>query len=235
MKLKKVVPRVSSDGARPPPVPNNIVVPPWKPVQLKDPLPSFCKHNEILRYYGPYCDASKEELRAISLELDNYGNPSSPMFDLGNHGAFVDFSILIACLFDYEGSADEIRNNVEGALSHKGFKIQFVRTEDELISQMDNYDEVWVISHNTSNKKTTEAMSKLLEYNRRGKGVAVFGDNDPWFASANEFLKLLGFELIGNTPGGNVLTVGSQDVSRQFGNHLLTTGTLKLFEGITLR
>jgi hypothetical protein len=40
--------------------------------------------------------------------------------------------------------------------------------------------------------------------------------------------------LIGNTPGTGTLSVGLPTTTGQFGRHLITSGIVKLYEGVTI-
>jgi hypothetical protein len=77
----------------------------------------------------------------------------------------------------------------------------------------------------------------VMQFHERGGGLLVWGDNDPYFGHANvvlpELLKTK-VELIGNTPGGKPLSVGKPTEKGHFGPNIITTGVIKLFEGITI-
>ncbi len=41
-------------------------------------------------------------------------------------------------------------------------------------------------------------------------------------------------KLVGNTPGGKVLKLGDATKTGQFGPHIITTGVINLYEGVTV-
>jgi len=75
-------------------------------------------------------------------------------------------------------------------------------------------------------------------FHSQGGGLFLWGDNDPLFEHANAVLSYTfqdpNLVLIGNTPGGQVLSVGMPNISGQFGRHIISSGILKLYEGITI-
>jgi len=64
----------------------------------------------------------------------------------------------------------------------------------------------------------------------------IFGDNDPYFAHANAVLpSIAGTILVGNTPGGRVISYGDPATAGEFDEKsLIFAGINYLFEGITI-
>ena len=97
--------------------------------------------------------------------------------------------------------------------------------------------QLWIIS-DTSVRLNEDLSYEIKLFFEKGKGIFIWGDNDPYFADANNVFKyLIGGDNImsGNVIGGQV--VGIQKKSKKAGlrqNHLITTGISKLYEGNTI-
>lgn len=77
-----------------------------------------------------------------------------------------------------------------------------------------------------------------MQYHRDGGGLFIWGDNAPLYAHANAVLPLIMKDnkvvLKGDTPGNKTMNVGSANKTQQFGRHMITSGIVTLFEGITI-
>jgi len=130
-------------------------------------------------------------------------------------------------------------HDAKPALEKKGFVVVLETTMAKFISRLPNADVAWVISGMNGSvtgpvKEFTEA---VVKFHKRGGGLLVWGDNDPYYAHANVLLPELlkeRVQLIGNTPGGYPMGVGKPTQKGSFGPHIITTGVIKLFEGITI-
>jgi hypothetical protein len=94
---------------------------------------------------------------------------------------------------------------------------------------------LWIIS--SSQQKLNDEHAKVIKkFFDSGKGVYIWGDNQPYYADANFIAqKLLGVSMQGNTMGNqtvNILAKGSK--SGLMPNHLITTGLQNVYEGITI-
>jgi len=76
----------------------------------------------------------------------------------------------------------------------------------------------------------------IKEFFDSGKGVYIWGDNQPFYADANAVSqKLFGASMKGNLMGHKVVGLNSKD--KQVGmtpSHLLSTGIQNIYEGITI-
>jgi len=167
-------------------------------------------------------------------KFDTHSNPQGAEYDLGRDGEFKNFSLLIG-QFDAQCG---LRDASE-ALKQKGFKVIIVTTMNQFIAQLKNVQVAWIISgmQSSVDNSSSAFIDAVVSFHLGGGGLLVWGDNDPYFAHANLVLpKLLKkkIQLIGNTPGGKPMFVGSATKSSQFAPHIITTGVVKLFEGITI-
>ena len=100
---------------------------------------------------------------------------------------------------------------------------------------MKNACQLWIISSNV--RKLNEGHLKVIKkFFDSGKGVYIWGDNQPYYADANYVSKyLIGVEMLGNMPGG--INVGLNSKGKQIGlapGHLITTGLENVYEGVTI-
>jgi stress response protein SCP2 len=164
--------------------------------------------------------------------LDPHSNPSGREYDLGREGAFSEFKILI---FNgiAQSSLEQYIVNPVNALRTKGFQVNITRKEEEFAAQLATHDEAWIVSGSSIRADVVGTfVSAVTAFHNAGKGLAIWGDNDPLFAHANAVLDpLLGLKLTGNDPALKNLAIGDPTKSGNFGRHLLTSGIVKLFEG----
>lgn len=168
-------------------------------------------------------------------QLDTFGNPLPREFDLGLESAFSQFGIIMYSFYKgHDVFAEPLK-----ALQGKGFRTFLAKTEEEFIEELPKFDEAWFASDKTNpplhdTKKFADAIKKFHE---NSGGLFILAENDPFFVQANEVLKdLLGITLVDNTNGGNILTVSQtpKPASGTFCKHLITTGLVNLYEGITI-
>jgi len=82
----------------------------------------------------------------------------------------------------------------------------------------------------------------LVKFHESGKGIFIWADNSPYFHEANLLLDKLipGVKLIGDNQGDKVLKPQAIDATSEppksghFARHLITTGIVSLYEGITI-
>jgi len=172
------------------------------------------------------------------IEYDKHGNLLSEEFDLGKDGSFNDFWILIGLFPDeLETTWNELAKK---SLEKKGFNVVVERRENKFIELLrgDKFDVVWLISclkkYDLFNDQ--EFKNAVFNYHKTGKGLFIFGDNDPYYLHANLVLpELVGCSLQGNNPGNKTLSFGSTREIGQFDQlHLIFAGINNLYEGITI-
>lgn len=175
---------------------------------------------------------------------DKYGNAEGTEFDLAKDGAFKGYTIAVLHLYTGGNEPLRSRHNFDfhlpkAALEEKGFSI--VRWADippnpkVLENALKKACQLWIISDQV--RKLNHAHLKVIKaFFDSGKGVYIWGDNQPYYADANYVAKaLLGVTMHGNTHGDK--TVGLQTSTSRKGllpKHMLTTGMEYIYEGITI-
>ena len=75
----------------------------------------------------------------------------------------------------------------------------------------------------------------IVNYVRSGNGLAIWADNEPFYADANLLARALtGSSFSGNLLGDQVMVPGPPDTVGCFVEHQLTQGVNNLYEGITI-
>lgn len=185
--------------------------------------------GEVLKdEYGnvKYCKAEK----------DHYGNARGNQYDLAVDGAFDGQTILVLQLYHEPHFDFELPKT---ALKEKGFSVyRYVGTPpsaDQLKKDLKKACQIWVISDKYP-KLNEDHLKVIKDFFSAGKGVYIWGDNDPYYADANQLATyLIGAEMQGNLMGDQ--EVGLQENLYSPGlrpNHLITTGLERVYEGITI-
>lgn len=167
---------------------------------------------------------------------DSFGNASGNNYDLAVDGAFEGQTIVV--LHFYTGENFDFEKP-KAALKEKGFSVyrfsNAAPSPKDLKEALAKACQLWVISSSTQmlNDEHAEIIKRFFY---SGKGVYIWGDNDPYHADAN-FLakKLVGVTMNGAFYGGQ--NVGFKSDSTKAGmlkDHLVTTGLEFVYEGITI-
>lgn len=181
---------------------------------------------------------SRIEKRAFEVEAsrDAHGNAAGSTFDLAVDGAFEGQTVVVLHLYTGEGF-DFVKP--KEALAQKGFSVyRYLNnppSADSLKASLDKACQLWVISDRTR-KLNDEHVKVIEDFFKKGHGVYIWGDNEPYYADANYLAqKLIGADMSGNVMGDQ--TVGIKYESSKSGvlaNHLITTGIEYVYEGITI-
>jgi len=168
---------------------------------------------------------------------DAFGNAAGSGYDLGLDGAFKGSTVGVLHLYTGEGFDFSLP---KAALEEKGFDVRrwtSVPPVAKLKDELQQCTQLWIISTDTQ-KLTAEHMVVIKEFWERGKGVAIWGDNEPYFADANFALKSLlpGCSMSGNLPGNQTIGLreDKDDGKAGFRQHLITTAVQQLYEGVTI-
>lgn len=174
----------------------------------------------------------------VGAKKDAHGNADGTQYDLAKDGAFDGMKISILNLVPEECNLD----NTEKALREKGFDVQCwscvrgqnVPTPEMMISELENACQFWLIT--TRNKCLNSGHEKVIQdFFNSGKGVFIWGDNDPYYQDANPILQsFFGTSMLGNSPGRKVVHECNTGTGPGFIQHHITTGLEHLFEGITV-
>ncbi len=168
------------------------------------------------------------------VKLDQYGNPLGSEYDLAKDGAFKDFTVAVLHLYTGEGFDFHLP---EQALKEKGFNIHRwtdVPSIKEFKEVLSKSCELWVIS-NRVQFLTEEHFIEIQKFFDAGYGVYILGDNEPYYVDANNVAKkLFGITMNGNVPGNKTVTQQKDQTGPGFVPHLITTGIINLYEGVTI-
>ncbi len=177
-------------------------------------------------------------VKAVSrpVPADRYGNAQGNQYDLARDGAFVGQTVAVLQLFTGEGFDFSLPR---AALKEKGFSVyrwsNAVPPAAELRQALKKACQLWIIS-GMERKLGPDHIKVIKEFFEAGHGVYIWGDNEPYYADANYVAEaLFGAKMLGNVPGDQVVPLqvklGKKGV---LPNHLLTTGLVHLYEGVTI-
>jgi len=160
---------------------------------------------------------------------DQYGNARGSQYDLIQDGAVTQAKVVVLNLPRINLSRPK------AALERKGFTVLELQDCAGLSERLADAAELWVISHLTQSL-TPAALDVIKSFFRSGRGLYVWGDNDPLFVDANLILKpLFNVAMFGNTPGDQVVSMMTNGQrSGLVPGHLVTTGLVNIYEGITV-
>ncbi|MBI1944143.1 MAG: hypothetical protein HYS27_00535 [Deltaproteobacteria bacterium] len=178
----------------------------------------------------------KREVRYVAPKRDTHGNAQGNQYDLAVDGAFEGQTVAVLHFYTGEGFDFSLP---QAALKQKGFSvfrwINAAPRPEELRAKLKMASQLWIIS-NSDRRLNDEHIAVIKEFFDSGKGVYIWGDNQPYYADANAVGQaLLGVQMTGDLPGGS--NVGIQQKGAKAGvlaNHLLSTGLENVFEGITI-
>lgn len=190
---------------------------------------------------------------------DRYGNAEGREYDLARDGAFNGKKITVLHLYQGEGFDFQLP---EGALAQKGFKVTRLTAVPDAASlerELADSSQLWVVS-SPGNAGGYEGLMQMMgrgrgmpfqgqahgfgpdhiravtSFYKRGRGLFLWGDNDPYHLEANQLAApLFETQLAGVDNGDQV--VGVRHHGQGPGivqDHLLTTGIEQLYEGITV-
>jgi hypothetical protein len=169
---------------------------------------------------------------------DSYGNAQGNAFDLGVDGAFKNMTVAVLQLYTGEGFTFA---EPMAALREKGFTVVLWQSAPSIIELervLASACQCWVISAPNA-LLNADHLRALKAFYDRGKGLYIWGDNQPYYADANALLAVLfpgqGVQMFGNDPGQ--VTIRARPGPTQTGidaEHIIFTGIENLYEGITI-
>lgn len=179
------------------------------------------------------------EVARTKVKTDSYGNAVGNQFDLAVDGAFKGQTIAVLHLYTgtrYGEQFDFV--DPKKALEEKGFNVfrwlDNPPSAQELREKLKMACQLWIISDETQ-KLNEQHLEVIKDFFNSGRGVYIWGDNEPFYADAN----YVGAALLDITMSGNYYadqTVGLKDETNTSGilqNHLITTGMNYVYEGVT--
>ena len=177
-----------------------------------------------------------ENVEVAVSNRDGFGNASGNQYDLAVDGAFDGQTIVVLQLYTGENFDFE---KPKAALKEKGFSVYRYSnqppTPEELKKSLDKACQFWLIS-STTQMLTPEHVKVIREFYESGKGIYIWGDNDPYHADADYLANaLVGVTMSGYYMGNQTVTFKTEtSTSGMRKDHLITTGLENVFEGITI-
>ena len=170
----------------------------------------------------------------VALDRDEHGNLAGARFDLAKDHSFEGYRIALLQLYS-TGTFDFAKPRL--ALKEKGFVVHRWTTLPamaELRKVLNTSCQLWVIS-NRDPFLTEEHVAEIRKFFESGRGVYIWGDNQPYYADANRVAQAcLGCSMAGNTPGRQVVRRRTGSGKSGFLEHLITTGLDYVCEGFTI-
>jgi len=179
------------------------------------------------------------ELPRVSEGFDEFGNPLGRAFDLGGgdeariRGEKILF--YVCTISDGNFAESELRS----LMAERGLQFDVMHapriggcalTEQVLA----RYSQLWYVSGQVPTLSAGQ-VQMIVNYVRAGNGLAIWADNEPYYADANLLAQaLIGTRFSGNTPGDMIMTPGGRRTPGRFVEHQLTQGVNNLYEGITI-
>jgi hypothetical protein len=168
---------------------------------------------------------------------DKFGNPSGSEFDLAQDGAFEGYTVIILGL----GASSRKYNlsDPKAALEKKGFTVVEYRKVppiDEFRAALSkDKTQLWILADKET-CLTEQYYSLIKSYFDNGNGVYFWSEEEPYFQDVNPMLlRLFGASMYGNSRGGKVLGVQTEDGGAGIvANHPITTGIVSFYEGTTI-
>ena len=196
--------------------------------------PVMDSHGEVLKD-----DEGRAVYQEVEVEVsrDTYGNAAGGSFDLATDGAFEGNTVAVLHLYTGEGFDF---SKPKAALEEKGFSvfrwIDNPPSPEELREKLKQASQLWVISSNV--RELSDAHAEVIkEFFDSGKGLYIWGDNEPYYADAN-FLceKIFGTTMTGNTWADKTVGISGDggNLAGIVDGHLIATGVEHVYEGITI-
>jgi hypothetical protein len=171
--------------------------------------------------------------------FDRFGNPEGRAFDLGGgdedrvRGESI--MLYICPVPDGVYAEQEMRT----LMAERGLRLDIRHAPASGGCTLDarllaGYTQLWYLSGDRPTL-SDEQVQMIVNYVRSGNGLAIWADNEPYYADANLLARALtGSSFSGNLPGDEVLVPGPPDTAGRFVEHQLTQGVNNLYEGITI-
>lgn len=170
----------------------------------------------------------------VLADSDKHGNAEGSQYDLATDGAFEGNTVAVLNLVGISLSEPE------KALKQKGLSLfqwsKGAPSPEVLKSELKKACQLWVISGGNL-QLTEEHVDVIEEFFNSGKGLYIWGDNQPLYADANLITKrLFNTTMNGDTHAGQVVGISGESEGRTgiVDGHLISTGVVNMYEGITI-
>lgn len=173
--------------------------------------------------------------RIAAARADEHGNAAGSEYDLIRDGALKGAKVVVLKLVE----VPERFTRLVRSLEKKGFTVQFIVPPDpalhSLTKTLAGASQLWILSGWTRHL-SEENLRAIEAFFRSGRGVYIWGDNDPYYVDANLLLsRMIGTHMFGDTPGLQV--VGLRGEASRVGltpGHPISTGLVNIWEGHTI-
>ena len=171
-----------------------------------------------------------------SVRGDRFGNAAGNQYDLAVDGAFKGQTVVVLHFYTGEGFDFSLPRQ---ALKQKGFSVyrwsNGAPKPAELARALKKACQLWIFSGQTRHLNAKH-LKVIKRFFNSGRGVYIWGDNQPYYADANFVAQgLFGASMTGNLLGNKTVNLWpGRGKAGLRPNHLLTTGLVHLFEGITI-
>jgi uncharacterized protein YegL len=166
--------------------------------------------------------------------FDEFGNPKGLAFDLGggDEQRMRDEKILLYTPFNtaqYHGS------HLIAAVAERNISMDIVSAGSQLDeTTLSRYTQLWYVS-GTAPTLSSHQIDLIADFVKRGNGLAIWADNDPFYADANLLAeRLIGTRFSGDKMADQIMTPWDQVAPGHFIEHQLTHGVNNLYEGVTI-
>jgi len=171
--------------------------------------------------------------------FDEFGNPEGRAFDLGggDEDRIRGERILLYHCPIIDGPVAE--KELQGLLAERGLTLEVRHgprhggcdLTEQLLS---GYTQLWYLSGDVPTL-SSQQIQMIGDYVAAGNGVAIWADNEPFYADANLLAEaLIGSRFSGNEMADRVMVPSSERSRGCFIEHQLTQGVNNLYEGITI-
>ena len=170
--------------------------------------------------------------------LDRFGNPEGHAYDLGggDEDRIRGESILLYLCQIPDGKFAE--KELLALMAERGLRLDIQHAPGGgcplTARQLSDYTQLWYVSGD----KTTlsgKQVRMVTDFVRNGNGLAIWADNEPYYADANVLAQaLIGTSFSGNVVGDQNMVPGPSETPGRFIEHQLTLGVNNLYEGITI-
>lgn len=175
----------------------------------------------------------------IAEGFDEFGNPEGRAFDLGGgdedriRGERI---LLYICQLPDGVFAEQ---EMQTLMAERGLQLDIHHSpafggctlDDQMLA---SYTQLWFVSGDRPTL-SAQQVKMIVDYVRSGNGLAIWADNEPYYADANLLAQALtGSSFSGNRHGDKVMVPGPPDTAGRFVEHQLTQGVNNLYEGITI-
>jgi uncharacterized protein YegL len=171
--------------------------------------------------------------------FDEFGNPEGRAFDLGggDEDRIRGERILLYHCPIPDGPVAEAE--LQRMMAERGVRLEVRHAPayggcDLTEALLRGYTQLWYLSGSTPTL-TGEQVKLIGDFVRSGNGLAIWADNEPFYADANLLAQaLMGSSFAGNVEADRVMVPGPEPSAGRFIEHQLTQGVNNLYEGITI-